>query len=190
MRPRTAALLLATLLTVLLAGGCDNLRRKPPATGEPTAALALRVRLELLQKLGADGLRVDVEAEDGEVRLAGEVRRRATARNAEEIALRVAGVRSVKNDIRVTEGAAASRRLDSLVAGAERELRDAGLETRVRLALVDRLGSDGFRIGTDAVDGVVTLKFPAAIERARRRDAARTAKRVEGVQRVISLDAD
>ncbi|MGH7338343.1 MAG: hypothetical protein ACREI7_12235, partial [Myxococcota bacterium] len=76
------------------------------------------------------------------------------------------------------------------LAEAESELADAALETRVRLALVDRLGRDGFRIGTDAASGVLTLEFPKAMERGRRRDALKVARRVEGVAKVVALDKE
>jgi osmotically-inducible protein OsmY len=182
-RLRTAAL--AAALAVVIAGACD----RPPAgdTGS-TRALALRVRLELLQKLGVDGARVEVEAVGGRVRLAGEVRQRATAELAEQVASGVEGVVAVRNEIEVA--AAEGGRIATLVAEAERELADAALETRVRLALVDRLGSDGFRIGTEAAGGVVTLELPAELERGRRRDAVRTAGRVDGVRRVVALVRD
>jgi osmotically-inducible protein OsmY len=184
-RLRTAAL--AAALAVTIAGACD----RPPAgdTGS-TRALALRVRLELLQKLGVDGARVEVEAVGGRVRLAGEVRQRATAELAEQVASGVDGVVAVRNEIEVAATDDEGGRIETLVAEAERELADAALETRVRLALVDRLGSDGFRIGTEAAGGVVTLELPAELERGRRRDAVRTAGRVDGVRRVVALVRD
>jgi osmotically-inducible protein OsmY len=158
------------------------------AKAESTAGLGLRVKLELLQKLGVDGLRVDVEAEGGNVVLAGEVKKRATSELASEVARQVEGVAAVDNRIQVLgEGADT---VDTALAEAENELADAALETRVRLALVDRLGRDGFRIGTDAASGVVTLEFPRNLDRARRRDATKVARRVQGVTKVVALDKE
>ena len=51
----------------------------------------------------------------------------------------------------------AASKVDRALAEAEHELADAKLETEVAIALVDRLGSDGFRIDTEAASGVVTL---------------------------------
>jgi osmotically-inducible protein OsmY len=189
---RPLAIALVTLLP--LAAGCDRLRSASAGdAGESTRALALRVRLELLQKLGVDGLRVEVDAQEGKVHLGGRVKKRATAELAEEVARTVDGVGSVSNDIRV-EGAESpttpGQKVDAALGEAERELADAALETRARLALVDRLGSDGFRIGTDAASGVLTLEFPREMERDRRQDAIETAKKVQGVVKVVPLDKD
>jgi osmotically-inducible protein OsmY len=181
---------------LLLAGvvGCDRLQSSSAGAADEdsasTRALALRVKLELLQKLGTDALRIDVDNEGGEVRLAGEVKKRSTAELAEDITKKVSGVTAVANDLQVAGEPAPTASTDAFVAEAEREVSDAALEVRVRLALVDRLGSDGFRIGTDAASGVVTLEFPAAFERARRRDAMATAEKVKGVEKVVALDKD
>lgn len=152
-------------------------------------AVGLRVKLELLQKLGSDAMHVDVEADGGEVVLGGEVKKRATAELAEEVARKVDGVRSVKNDIKVAgqEGAGG---VDRALAETEHELSDAALETRVRIALVDKMGTDGFRIGTDAASGTLTLEFPKKMSRARRNEAMKIAKTVEGVEKVVPLEKD
>jgi len=183
------------VLGAALVSGCD---RSAPSTqdrksGAEIHSLALRVKLELLKKLGVDAVHIDVEAEDGGIVLAGEVKKRATAELAEEIAGKVRGVRDVKSRLRVAEAeraGGAETKLDRALGEAEAEVRDAALETRVRLALVDRLGSDGFRIGTDAASGVLTLEFPRSIDRQRRREAVRTAEAVDGVEKVISLEKD
>lgn len=184
-----------SLLALLLAGttltGCDRLRSSSAAPDADSAAahtVALRVHLELLQKLGVDGLRVKVDADGDKVRLAGEVKSRATAELAEQVTSKVEGVASVVNEIHVRGTNETAGQVEALLGEAERELRDAALETRVRLALVDRLGSDGLRIVIDAASGVVTIELPAAMERARRRDARRVAAAVDGVDKVIVLD--
>lgn len=189
---RLERLVVSLVLLVGLAA-CDRLQSAAgTAEEEPasTRALALRVKLELLQKLGTDALRIDVDNQGGAVRFAGEVRKRATAELAEDVAKKVSGVTSVANDLTVAGEPAPTADADAFVAEAEREVSDAALEVRVRLALVDRLGSDGFRIGTDAASGVVTLEFPAGMERSRRRDAMATAEKVKGVEKVVALDKD
>ena len=189
---RSTALAL-TLLVALGGAACDRLQSTAGASqeaSESTRALGLRVKLELLQKLGTDALRIEVESDGGKVRLAGEVKKRATAELAEDVAKKVEGVTQVANDLTVAGEPEPTSGTDAFVAEAEREVSDAALEVRVRLALVDRLGSDGFRIGTDAASGVVTLEFPSTIERARRRDAIATAEKVPGVDKVVSLDKD
>jgi osmotically-inducible protein OsmY len=162
--------------------------RRGAKGGDSIVALGLRVKLELLSKLGADSLRIDVEAQGGSVVLAGEVKKRATSELASEVARQVEGVTAVDNRIEVKgEG---GDTVDEALAEAEKELADAALETRVRLALVDRLGRDGFRIGTDAASGVVTLEFPKGLEKPRRREAMKTARRVDGVTKVVALDKE
>jgi len=178
------------LVGLLLGGACGGERKTGGGATESTAALGLRVRLELLQKLGVDGLRVTVDTDHGRVRLSGEVHKRSTAELAEKVAGSVEGVSSVRNDIRVSGEAAPSGKLDAALAEAQHELDDAALATRVRLALVDHFGSDGFRIGTAAADGVVTLEFPSTIDRARRRDIVRWTESIAGVSRVVALDRE
>jgi len=189
-------LCLALVVASVALAGCERQAPSSEAAsrgGNSTHSLALRVKLELLRKLGVDALHVDVEAEGGRIVLAGEVKKRATAELAEEIAGKVSGVRRVESRLKVAEttaGSGSATKLDRALGEAEAEVRDAALETRVRLALVDRLGSDGFRIGTDAASGVVTLEFPGSIDRQRRREAMRVTEAVEGVSKVISLEKE
>lgn len=181
---------LALLLLLPIAGGCERLERAaaPDAGADATRGAGMRVKLELLQKLGTDALHIDVDAAAGRITLNGEVRKRATAELAAELARKVAGVTEVRDNLRVSGAPEPTSDAEAMLAETERELADAALEVRVGLALVDRLGSDGFRIGTDAASGVVTLEFPAAIERSRRKDAVATAEKVDGVQRVIAVE--
>jgi len=189
MRHSAGWTVLAILLLAPIPLACEQ-AAQPAAggSGETSSpvAVGLRVRAELLAKLGIDGLRIDVAAEGGNVRLGGEVKKRATAELAEEVARQVSGVSAVENQIHVS--GTEETRLDQVVGEAEQELRDAALETKVHLALIDRMGRDGFRIGTDAASGVLSLEFPKDMQRARRREAIAIAEKVEGVSKVISLD--
>ena len=94
---------LAAVLLLAATAACDRLQSADGSQrqGESTRALALRVKLELLQKLGTDALRVEVDSQGDKVRLSGEVKKRATAELAEDVARKVEGVRSVENDLRV-----------------------------------------------------------------------------------------
>lgn len=170
-----------------LAVACQPSSGAPAGDDGSTLAVGLRVKAELLAKLGTDSLRVDVDADGGEIRLSGEVKKRETAELAEEVAKSVDGVRSVDNRLRVATSGEESA-TDRALAEAEAELGDAALETRVRIALIDRMGRDGFRIGTDAASGVLTLEFPAGMERSRRREAVKIAEGLDGVAKVISVE--
>jgi osmotically-inducible protein OsmY len=163
---------------VVLLAGVSALRAADETMSWTTT---LKVKLALLEKLGGDALRVDVDTVGDEVRLGGAVAKRETAELAETIARSVAGVARVDNDLVVAEPTGAATE-------AEAEVKDAVLESKVRLALIDKLGSDGFRIGTEAASGVVTLEIPAGMSSERRRDAEAATRKVSGVEKVVSVD--
>lgn len=148
----------------------------------------LNVKLVLLEKLGADSLHVEVDANAGALTLQGTVGKRETRELAETIAGSVTGVNSVKNDI-LLEASEANPSKSSVAAGeAEAEVKDAVLSTKIRLALVDRMGTDGFKIGTEVANGVVTLEFDRDLAPARRQEATSVVKGVAGVTKVVSID--
>ena len=147
----------------------------------------LKVKLALLEKLGTDGLNVDVDTNGGAVRLGGTVEKRQTAELATTIARSVEGVGSVDNDLEV-EAAPGAGTVGAAATEVEAEVKDAVLESRVRLALIDRLGSDGLEIETEAASGVVTLGFPATLAADRRSDAKAAAGAVSGVLKVVSIE--
>jgi osmotically-inducible protein OsmY len=148
----------------------------------------LNVKLALLNKLGTDSLHVDVDSNAGAVTLKGTVDKRETKELAETVAKSVTGVKSVGNDIRLEASVANPNKAGVAAGEAEAELKDAVLQTKVRIALVDKMGSDGFKIGTDAANGVVTLEFSRAFDAARRAEATKIVRAVEGVTKVISVD--
>jgi len=159
-----------------------------PAFAVSGDALELSVRKQLLEKLGVDGMRVDVRAsEDGEVLLSGTVKKRATAELAESVAHSVAGVSKIDNEIRLrqNEGESAG---NQAIDETQAELSDAALQSKVRVALIDRMGTDGFRYKLDVANGIVTLGFPHGYDPARRKEAIAAAKSVSGVTKVVPLD--
>lgn len=158
---------------------------------EPSAAdwkTKLQVKMALLEKLGTDSLRVEVTSREGEVGLSGVVEKRETKELAETVAQSVTAVTSVLNDIRLEASVDNPNKAGVAAGEAEAELKDAMLSTKVRLALVDGLGSDGFRIGTEVANGVVTLEFAPELAGARRDEARRAAQGVQGVTEVVSVD--
>ena len=190
MRP-LAAPLLALLLPALATPACGRSDSSVAALDAETSTLLveLKVKMKLLDKLGADALHVDVEAtEQGELTLAGQVGKRDTLELAAEVARTVEGVRKVRNDLRVADQPAPTSSVRSAIDETERELADAALEVRARVALIDQMGSDGFRIGTDAAGKTLTLEFPPGFARDRRRQALRIAEKLEGVERVAALE--
>jgi osmotically-inducible protein OsmY len=177
-------LVVAALLGAVLFGG--TLASADENTANWTTTL--NVKLALFDKLGTDSLNVNVDSAGGTVVLKGTVSKRETKELATTVVQSVDGVASVDNELRV-EAASESQSAEA-VGEAEAELKDAALETKIRLELIDKLGSDGFRIGTEAANGVVTLEFDRDFTSDRRRQAVAAVKTVHGVTKVISVDAD
>lgn len=146
----------------------------------------LNVKLALLNKLGTDSLHIDVDSMGNKVTLSGMVDKRETSELATTVAKSVKGVTSVNNNVKVE--ATAANTTENVAGEAEAEVKDAMLETRLRLALIDQMGSDGFRVGTEAASGVVTLEFERDFSSDRRRQAVSITERLDGVSKVVSVD--
>ncbi len=180
---------LKTLLKVALIGAV-LIGASAAMAAETTAdvTMKLSVKLVLLEKLGTDSLHVDVEAVAGAVSLKGTVIKRETRELAESTAKSVSGVKSVKNDI-LLQASEANPSKSSVAAGeAEAELKDSILATKIRLALVEKMGEDGFKVGTEVANGVVELRFEKEFSTARRQEALNVVKGVEGVTKVVSVE--
>lgn len=148
----------------------------------------LNVKLALLNKLGTDSLRIDVDAAGGNVTLKGMVHKRETKELAETVAKSVTGVKMVNNDLTLASTEANPSKTNAVTKEAEAELKDTVLETEVRIALVDKLGSDGFDISTEVASGVVTLAFHKDFVAAHRTEAQNIVKGVKGVTKVVVID--
>lgn len=157
------------------------------ANGQADWTLTLKVQLALLDKLGADSLRVEVDASSGALILTGTVLKRETRELAETVAKSVSGVESVRNDILLEGSEADPNKAGVAVGEAEAEVKDAMLEARVRLALVNKMGADGFRVSTEAASGVVTLRFDSQFTPRQRADATKVVRRMPGVKKVFSI---
>jgi osmotically-inducible protein OsmY len=144
-----------------------------------------KVKLELLNKLGTDALRMNVDTVQGKVQLSGTVDKRASVELADDIAKSVSGVTGVDNDLRLEPRTDATA---AVMKEAENEVKDAVLEAKLRIALIDKLGADGFKVGTEAASGVVTLEFDSSLPSSERQNAERTARAVDGVKRVITVE--
>jgi hyperosmotically inducible protein len=146
----------------------------------------LNVKLALLDKLGTDSLRIDVDTMNGSVTLNGTVEKRETLELASSVTKSVGGVKGVSNKLRHENPAPGA--VSRAAGEAEAEVKDAVLETKLRLALVDKMGGDGFKIGTEAANGVITLEFDSDFAAARRDQAVAVAKGVEGVTKVVTVN--
>jgi len=189
---RLTSLVKLAVIGIALTGAAAAQAITPAKTAStPTQAdwtTTLNVKLALLDKLGTDTLHVDVDSLDGTVTLVGTVDKRETKELAGTVAMAVAGVHHVENGIRLEAAVANPSHTGAVVGEADAEVKDAVLETRLRLALIDKMGSDGFGIGTDAANGVVTLSFDQAFNVASRERAVAIATGMTGVSKVVSLD--
>ncbi len=145
------------------------------------------VKLALLEKLGPEALEITVETDDGVVRLDGDVEKRETLELAPRIARGVEGARRVESNLTLEPGEEES---PSKLEHAKAEVQDGILETRLRIALVDGLGLDGFKVGTEAVNGVVLLEFDRHAPKSLRKGAIRIAKALDGVRKVKTTFKD
>ncbi len=140
----------------------------------------LNVKMALLEEVGGESLNVEVDAQGGALTLTGTVEKAETRERSEAVAKAVKGVTSVTNELKVETNAP---------QGGGTALGDALLTTRVRMALVRKMGDEGFQIGTQATNGVVTLRFGKELAPKRREMATRTAKAVGGVIKILGVSA-
>lgn len=172
-----AALLAALVVLPVSSASADDLG---------SAQLGLKVKLTLLQKLGVDALHIDVDSVEGAVTLNGTVDKRPTSELAQTIAKSVAGVKSVADKIELKEYQAEGKATVA-VAETERSLKDGLLQVKLRTALLNSLGADGLKIGTEAASGTVTLRFPKEMTAPMKKKASAAAKLVIGVSKVITI---
>ena len=157
------------------------------------AALELKVKTALLTKIGWDMIDVDVEAKNGHVWLDGETENRSHQELAIEVARSVEGVDKVENRLKLEEQDAdadtrtpVTAKVEKGMSKAESEVRDALLESRVKTALIDAIGSQAFDIEVEATDGEVSLR--GTLEDGRHEELALdTTRKCKGVQNVIDL---
>jgi osmotically-inducible protein OsmY len=146
------------------------------------------VKLALLAKLGSDALRIDVDTKGGNVNLLGTVNKRETKELASTIAKSVKGVHMVDNDLELAATVNNPSEVGAAVAEGEAEVKDATMEATVRWALLDKLGSEGTKVGTEAASGVITLEFEKDWAAAKRQEAVAAVKGLDGVKKVVTID--
>lgn len=147
---------------------------------DANADTAKAIQSALVEKLGGDADKIQVAFYDGKAVLSGKVTEDWTQELAKEVALSVASVTKVENQIE----AAKERKVGTGKMAAETV--DAGLEADVKNALSKEIGTHSGDVEIETCDGVVSLrgKLPDA---ARHDLAMKTATKVKGVKRVIDL---
>ncbi|MDQ1347639.1 MAG: hyperosmotically inducible periplasmic protein [Acidobacteriota bacterium] len=149
--------------------------------------ITLGVHVALIEKLGADALQISVNTHAGHVQLAGTVAKRETKELAPAIAKGVSGVASIDNDLRTQKEVTGSDAVSVAAKEVEHESKDALLASKVRLALMNKMGTDAFKVHTHVANNVVTLAFTGDLAAAERAKAEQIAGGMESVKKVIVL---
>ncbi|MCB9664628.1 MAG: BON domain-containing protein [Alphaproteobacteria bacterium] len=135
-----------------------------------------RVRWELVQHLGLDGLEVTIEVDGGTVTLLGEVARE-TRKLAPTLAKTVDGVDAVRNKLRVEE---ADKDGDAVAEA----FTDGATHAAVRVRLLEAIGPDALDLKVRVAGDAVALA--GQVDSAEhRRQAVAAAKEVERIDRVL-----
>ena len=161
--------LLPLALVALAATGCMSTR--PASTQVDDAAITTQVKAALAGDATTNPLKVDVDTNEGVVRLSGTVEDPNNRRRAEEVARGVDGVQRVVNDIQVGEKKVATT------------LDDGFITTKIKSKLTVSGDVNPFNIDVDTQNGVVTLSGRVTKPEAKA-EAERLARETEGVREV------
>lgn len=186
---RTRLPLAAVLLATLLTGACAGTVSKPRAAADRAvsdASVEADVHVALLEKLGRDGLPIDVSVTNGRVMLTGNVGQRSTQELAEEVVLSVPGVKGVDNRVTAPSGSAAQTAPGQAADHVDLEVQDGILEARVGKNLLAEIGRYTFDLEVEASSGVVSLRGTLP-DQERKAIALRAAEGTAGVKKVIDL---
>lgn len=164
-----AATFAAAVLTIGLLGACST--HQSVETQVSDSAIAAKVKAKLTGDPEINPFNVDVDVDEGVVRLSGTVEDEVTRDEAEKLARNTRGVRSVQNDLKIGESGIADR------------ISDATITTKVKAKLTGDPEINPFNINVDTEDGVVTLIGRVATE-ADSREAEKLARNTKGVRDV------
>ena len=97
-------------------------------------------------------------------------------------------MKSIDNEILLAASEANPSKTSVAAGETEAEVKDAILSTEIRLVLVEKMGTDAFKIGTEVANGSVNLTFEPDFVAAKRQEATKLVKGVKGVSKVVSVD--
>ena len=159
-------------LLLLLTFGCSSTQ----TVGEEIddATITTKVEAKLTGDPDVSAFNVDVDTNEGVVRLSGTVEDPEARTEAEKLARDTEGVRRVINDIKVGERTMGDR------------VSDSEITTKIKAKITGDGDLSPFNINVDTKDGVVTLR--GAVESAESKEAAaRIARDTAGVVRVDNM---
>ncbi len=134
-------------------------------------AITTKINAKMAGSSDVSAFNVDVDTQDGVVRLSGTVKRTQAKRTAARIARNTRGVRRVINDIEVGYRSVGDR------------FDDAAVESKIKAKLTGDASVNVLNVGVDSKDGVVTLRGRVESAEAKR-EAERIARETKGVERV------
>ncbi len=172
-----AALSLTWFLSASPANAADRSEAVPTEVSE--AINATSVKAKLIDKLGADALRITVSVSGETAILTGEVTKSPSQGLAEQVALSVEGIKKVDNKVTVKEAAGP-------LAASEASVKNVALEMKVKGILLAEIGRNALKIEVEVVDGVVSLRGKLDNPEASRA-AIKKIRSIEGVKKVVDL---
>ena len=172
-----AALSLTWFLSASPANAADRSEAVPTEVSE--AINATSVKAKLIDKLGADALRITVSVSGETATLTGEVTKSPSQGLAEQVALSVEGIKKVDNKVTVKEAAGP-------LAASEASVKNVALEMKVKGILLAEIGRNAIKIEVEVVDGVVSLRGKLDNPEASRAAIKKTHS-IEGVKKVVDL---
>jgi osmotically-inducible protein OsmY len=160
-------------LVLLLTFGCSSTQ----TVGEEIddATITTKVEAKLTGDPEVSAFNVDVDTNDGVVRLSGEVEKPEAKAEAEKLARETEGVRRVINDITVGPGRDAGDRLS-----------DTEITTKIKAKITGDGDLSPFNINVDTKDGVVTLRGTVKSMESKQ-EAERIARETSGVKKVDNM---
>ena len=100
---KTKLLAAVILGAALAAGGCTNLGQKSAGATIDDATITTKVKAKFVEDTAVSALNIKVNTYEGTVQLSGFAKSAAEAERAAQLARSVNGVKTVKNDIRLTQ---------------------------------------------------------------------------------------
>ena len=172
MRQRTMPLMILLAAVLALSAGA--------ALAATNAETEQAIKAALVDKLGTDAGTIRVAFYDGKAALSGQVTEKWTKELAKEVALYVAGVNKVENEIEAVKGSGIGS------GKILNETADTELETNVKSALRNEIGDHAGSVEVETCEGMVSLRGTLP-DQARHDLAIATATKVSGVKKVIDL---
>ncbi len=169
---RLGSLTIATLIALSLAFGCST--NKTVGEQISDSWITGKVKTKLAADPQVNPFEIDVDTDDGVVRLSGVVGRAEQSSEAEKLARDTNGVSRVINELTVGDPSLGSNLDDAVITG------------KIQSKLTANTTVNNLNIDVDTQGGVVSLKGKVSSEK-QRAEAERVARETKGVRKVRNL---